>query len=142
MSHNKNKDYDLSKDAKENSTSIAGCLFHCVVMFIFCNLFSLVLNWLVFPIVYLIFHDCGSFICPHTFEQSWFSYIITLVASLVVFPIVFLSQNSTSVDANNTKTTRRTSAYAKRTTHRAEDLETDYYDEDMEGAPGYYGDDE
>lgn len=99
---------------------------------IVCGILALVLNVLVFPIVYLIFHDCGRFICWHMFEMSWTSFLITFCVLFVIMCLLVLLGGNTNPPRKNAQPRRQRRTYGR---------ETDYYDEDMEGAPGYYGED-
>ena len=97
-----------------------------------------ILNCLVFPIGYIITHDCGKWICDHNYPVTWGSYaIVTGVVFLLLILIAIIGESSSH---NNTTTiNRRRSNTYRRTNYNHSSRETDYYDDDMEGAPGYNG---
>lgn len=91
-----------------------------------------ILNCIVFPIGYLMMHDCGKWICEHQYPMTWASYfIVTATVFILLFIIALLSENYSK--SGNCSQPRR------RMRECNDDKETDYYDSDMEGAPDYYG---
>lgn len=97
-----------------------------------------ILNCIVFPIGYIIMHDCGKWICCHSYPMTWESYAIVTGIVFVVLFILLLTGENTSF--GKTTSIRRTNqAYKRRSSQAYNSRETDYYDSDMEGAPGYNG---
>ena len=113
-----------------------------------------ILNCFVFPIGYIITHDCGKWICNHNYPMTWESYaIVTSIVFVLLFLIVLISEEATEGKTTSTRSGNQT--YYRRTNHTSyrrstqtscrEDnrtsssRETDYYDSDLEGAPDYYG---
>lgn len=125
-----------------------------------CALFSVIiggiLNCFILPIGYMIAHDCGKWICNHSYPMTWESYaIVTGIVFVLLFLIVFISEKATEGTPPPTRSCnqtyyRRTNQTSYRrsnqTSYRSSSnrtysssRETDYYDSDMEGAPGYNG---
>ena len=87
--------------------------------------------------------------------MTWESYaIVTGIVFILLFIIVFISEkateeintpthssNQTYYKRNNQTSYRRTTPTSYRGSNRtySNSRETDYYDSDMEGAPGYNG---
>lgn len=120
----------MKKTSKEDIIfGILGCLIISAII-------GAVLNCIILPIGYIFVHDCGKWICSHNYPVTWESYFI--VTSLV-FVFVGILVTISSVSENNNTQPR----YTRRRTHTyySTGRETDYYDSDMEGAPGYYGGD-
>lgn len=90
------------------------------------------LNCVVFPIGYLMVHDCGRWICEHNYPMTWGSYSIVTGVTFIVLCVIALVAEGAG-NASSVGPSRRSG--------RSHDgaLETDYYDSDMEGAPGYNG---
>ena len=89
------------------------------------------LNCVIFPIAYYMTHDCGKWLCGHNYPITWGSYaIVTGIVFLLLFVISYMSENQSGARINHSRIYYRQSE---------DDLETDYYDSDMEGAPGYNG---
>ncbi len=115
----------------------------------FCIAFVLgaILNCVVFPIGFIFFHDCGKWICNHEYPMTMESFfIITGIVWGLLFVIAALcefyfgdSNPFESTSNYNNSCNRITPTH--RTSQRSyySERETDYYDSDMEGAPGYYG---
>ncbi len=116
---------------------------YVLVMIVICGVVALMLNWLVFPIVYLIIHDCGRFMCDHYFEFTWTSFLITTAVLFIMLSVLmYLSQKSIDNKQQSPNNHRPTANNKRQGGAGRRPLETDYYDEDMEGAPGYYGGEE
>lgn len=96
-----------------------------------------ILNCFVFPIGYIITHDCGKWICDHNYPVTWGSYAI--VTGIVFLFLLFIAIIGESSSNNGTTTYRRKSKTYRRRNYNYSSRETDYYDSDMEGAPGYNG---
>lgn len=96
-----------------------------------------ILNCFVFPIGYIITHDCGKWICDHNYPVTWGSYAI--VTGIVFLFLLFIAIIGESSSNNGTTTYRRKSRTYRRRNYNYSSRETDYYDSDMEGAPGYNG---
>lgn len=96
-----------------------------------------ILNCFVLPIGYIITHDCGKWICDHNYPVTWGSYAI--VTSVVFLFLLFIAIIGESSSNNGTTTYRRKSKTHRRRNYNYSSRETDYYDSDMEGAPGYNG---
>lgn len=95
-----------------------------------------ILNCLVFPIAYFFFHDCGSWFCTHHYDVTWTGYFIISGSLWFLFLLIILLGES-SDDGTNQRRTRNLRRDDKSTSGLGR--ETDFYDSDMEGAPGYYG---
>lgn len=97
-----------------------------------------ILNCFVLPIGYIITHDCGKWICNHNYPVTWGSYAI--VTGIVFLFLLFIAIIGESSNNNGTTTvSRRRSNKYRRRNYNYSSRETDYYDSDMEGAPGYNG---
>lgn len=92
-----------------------------------------ILNCIVFPVGYIMFHSCDKWLCGHHYPVTWLGFfIISGLAFMVLLPLCIYSESS-----SNSTYVRR--APRRSTQRRNNDLETNYYDSDMEGAPGYNG---
>lgn len=97
-----------------------------------------ILNCLVFPIGYIIMHDCGKWICSHSYPMTWESYaIVTGIMFVLLFIIAIIGENASYRKPTSIRRTNQT--YKRRSSQTYNSRETDYYDSDMEGAPGYNG---
>lgn len=109
--------------------------FVCLIV---AAILGFVLNCIVFPIGFIFFHDCGKWFCSHEYPMTWESYfIITGVLWLVISALTAVMELSS--DSSNTNSSNRTYRRSSPRRTYSSGLETDYYDSDMEGAPGYYG---
>ena len=97
-----------------------------------------ILNCIVFPIGYIIMHDCGKWICSHSYPMTWESYAIVTGIVFVVLFILLLTGENTSY-GKTTSIHRTNQTYKRSSSQTYNSRETDYYDSDMEGAPGYNG---
>lgn len=97
-----------------------------------------ILNCFVLPIGYIITHDCGKWICNHNYPMTWGSYaIVTGIVFLFLLFIAIIGESSSN-NGTTTSNRRRNNTYRRRN-YNYSSSETDYYDSDMEGAPGYNG---
>ena len=69
--------------------------------------------------------------------MTWGSYAI--VTGIVFLFLLFIAIIGESSSNNGTTTYRRKSKTYRRRNYNYSSRETDYYDSDMEGAPGYNG---
>ena len=97
-----------------------------------------ILNCFVLPIGYIITHDCGKWICNHNYPMTWGSYaIVTGIVFLFLLFIAIIGESSSN-NGTTTSNRRRNNTYRRRN-YNYSSRENDYYDSDMEGAPGYNG---
>lgn len=109
-----------------NTLAIAfGCFVAAAIV-------GFILNCIVFPIGYLMMHDCGKWICEHKYPMTWGSFAIVSSIVFIILFLIALYAESSSKTYTYTPSRRRVRKYTN-------DRETDYYDSDMEGAPDYYG---
>lgn len=116
---------------KEDIIIVALCLLF------FAAIVGAILNCLVFPIGYIFVHECEQFLCSHHYPMTWSSFFaITILVYIVLCLIMLLAYAAD----DGTSTPRRTRKNKQRSYYDS-GRETDYYDSDMEGAPGYFGGD-
>jgi len=167
-----------SQEVKEEKTTgwdIVEFLLAIPFVFLISMIISGLLNLVFFPIIYIIFHDCGQPLCPHCYDCSGLQYWLTTGCVMGFFMIAFVYNLTPKGKAEMRKLEEQreksymympkeiiecyrchgtftlvgggsytTCPYCRNRIHIKgrpvyDDLETDYYDEDMEGAPGYYG---
>lgn len=83
-----------------------------------CAIFSAIiggiLNCFVLPIGYIITHDCGKWICNHSYPMTWESYaIVTGIVFIMSILIAFISEKATE---GKTIPTRSNQTYYRSTT--------------------------
>ena len=112
----------------------------CLGCLLFASILGGILNCIVFPIGFIIFHDCGKWICSHEYPMTWESYfIITGVLWFILSALTAVMELSSGGSNNSNVSNRTYRPYSSPRRAYNGGRETDYYDSDMEGAPGYYG---
>ena len=120
----------MAKKSSDMTMIVVGCAVVAAIV-------GGILNCFVFPIGYIITHDCGKWICNHNYPVTWGSYaIVTGIVFLFLLFIAIIGENSSN---NRTTTYRRKIKTYRKRNYNYSSRETDYYDSDMEGAPGYNG---
>ena len=98
-----------------------------------------ILNCLILPIGYIFTHDCGKFFCNHSYPMTWGAYaIVTGIVFVPLFLVAIIAENTSDGKSIPPRRSNRTYYRRNNQTHN-NSKETDYYDSDMEGAPGYNG---
>lgn len=94
---------------------------------------SAVLHCFVFPLVFIMTHDCGRWFCDHNYPFEWSVY-------WAIFGLAYLFIMIIGIVA---ETSEQQSGPVRRNSGSSDSFgggrETDYYDSDMEGSSGYYG---
>lgn len=89
---------------------------------------ALLEQFIFYPIMFYIMHDCGKFFCSCSPEISWTVFSVCYIGSLFIAIYIYFASDKTP----GNRIPRKKNYYGG-------GRETDYFDSDMEGGGGYYG---
>lgn len=102
-----------------NTISLAFvCAFLSVVI-------GFILNSIVLPIGYVLVHNCGRFICEHSYPITWKSYFIVTDITFILLFIIALMDEMLDNRAGI------------RQSHKSNYTETDHHENKTNEGPGY-----